>query len=473
MKKPKTKLKPKPPLKPLTRRDSHVKREKHARDALVKLPPPAQIEQMPNEIHPLLYNLLVPLANGGFIPASRTTTAITGKRDRRLAMTPYEVFMIPPPSAQPFRHDEDGDGDINIEDNIQEGDHDELDLEPIETWEHNNPRQEKHKFTPTRTTKIISVYMGDAQQQTPVQSAKYNPEHISRLQSLLWQRGMTANFDFQQITLTPTFSGTVSFAGETVHSEGSGFTSKKLVKENLSKLAIPIVETLGDQAADDKVSDQVLDSANWAGSLQNYTQAYKLPMPDFTEFRTPYTPHLFSCSVRLASSLAIFGSETTLYPNKSTAKKAAAREAVLWVRSQGFDFPEAQVTGGPSTPSMKKQKGFPASPGPGMTGLTQVLQEYDINKFAHLSLPQQLHESVVMMGFSQPEMKSQPSCNGSYGSSIVDLWAQFSELDVQKEPKLAGRVGMVEKVFGRKQAKEQCCKEVLQFLEELRRSRSG
>ncbi|KAK5688444.1 hypothetical protein LTS10_000422 [Elasticomyces elasticus] len=477
MKKPKTKTKLKPQL---TRRDSHVNREKHARDALVKLPPQAQTEHMPNGIHPLLYNLLVPLANGKFIHASQSVTTITNKRDRRLAMTPYEVSITAPPSAQPITHEEDGD--INVEDHIQEGDHDELDIEDMDIWESNNPRQEKHKFTPMQTSKTTPAYVGEIGQHAPVQAVKYNPEHVSRLQSLLWQRGLTANFNLVEST-PASFSGTVSFAGETIHTEGS-FSSKRLAREALSKVAIPIAEKYDpnskkrknsdDQIMDDgTITEDVLNSANWAGSLQNYTQAHKLPMPDYTEFRTPYPPHLFSCTVRVANSLALFGSETTLYSSKSAAKKAAAREAVLWVRSQGAVFPEAQVTGGPLMKRRKSGDLYPAAAVSGMTGLTQVMQDVDVNKLSHLSLAQQVHEVVASMGFSQPQWHSKPSGNGAYGPSWVDVSAIFSKTDVSREPRLAGEICTVEKVFGKKQGKEECCKRVLVFLEELKRGRSG
>ncbi|KAK5748838.1 hypothetical protein LTS12_021076 [Elasticomyces elasticus] len=390
------------------------------------------------------------------------------------------MLMNPFPSAQPLR-DED-DGHINVEDHIQEGDHDELDIEDMDVWESHNPRQEKHKFTPMQASKTTPAYAGEFQQQTPVQSAKYNPEIVARFHDLTWSRGLSYTFDFTETT-PYMFSATVNFAGQTVTSEGS-FTSKKLAKESVCKVAIPMVESYdpnskkrktssGDQVTDEKVSDDVLNSSNWAGTLQNYTQAYKLPMPDFTELRTPYAPHLFSCTVKLASSLAIFGSETTFYSNKSTAKKAAAREAVLWIRSQGFVFKEAQVTGGPSVKRRKSGDNEPAAAVPGITGLTQVMQDIDMNKLSHLSLPQQVHEVVALMGFSQPEWRSELSANGAYGSSFVDMAAFWGVKDVQAEPRLAGPVGKVEKIFGRKQAKEQCCKEVLQFLEELRRSRSG
>ncbi|KAK0272977.1 hypothetical protein LTR91_003144 [Friedmanniomyces endolithicus] len=376
---------------------------------------------------------------------------------------------------------------INVEEHIHEASDDDMDLQDIDDWERENPRQEKHKFVPAtlQTVKVHTDYTTENHKPVASQVAKYNPEIVAKLQSLCWERGLTASFDIVE-TAPRLFAASVSFAGQTVNSEGS-FTAKRLAKENVCRLAIPIVEqfdpnsTKRKESSDegmpvDRITEDELNGSNWAGTLQNFTQGHKLPMPDFTEFRTPYVPHLFSCTVRLASSLDtnFFGSETTLYPTKSAAKKAAAREAVLWIRSQGFIFKEAQVTGGPSTPSMKRQTSLvatptPTTPGAFTTGLTQnVLREVDMNKLAHLSLAQQVHEAVILMGFSQPEWRATPSGDGAFGASYVDMAAHFSILDVQKEPRLAGPICKVERVFGKKQAKEQCCERVLSFLKELK-----
>ncbi|KAK1087510.1 hypothetical protein LTR33_001024 [Friedmanniomyces endolithicus] len=366
---------------------------------------------------------------------------------------------------------------INVEGHIQETSHDDMDLQNIDDWERENPRQEKHRFVPAtlQTVKVHTDYTAENHKPVASQDAKYNPEIVAKLQSLCWERGLTASFDIAE-TAPRLFAASVSFAGQTVNSEGS-FTAKRLAKENVCRLAIPIVEQFDpnskkreDSSSDgmqvDRITDEELNGSNWAGTLQNFTQGHKLPMPDFTEFRTPY----------LAGSLDtnVFGSETTLFPTKSAAKKAAAREAVLWIRSQGFIFKEAQVTGGPSTPSTKRQTSkvaiaTPAASEVVTTGLAQnVLRVVDMNKLARLSLPQQVHEAVGLMGFSQPEWRATPSGDGAFGASYVDMAAHFSTLDVQKEPRLAGPIGKVERVFGKKQAKEQCCEKVLSFLRELK-----
>ncbi|KAK0327366.1 hypothetical protein LTR82_002129 [Friedmanniomyces endolithicus] len=375
---------------------------------------------------------------------------------------------------------------VNVEQHIREASHDDMDLQNIDDWERENPCQEKPMFVPAtlQTVKVHTDYTAKNHKPVASQDAKYNPEIVAKLQSLCWERGLAASFDVAE-TAPRMFAASVSFAGQTVNSEGS-FTAKRLAKENVCRLAIPVVEhfdpnsTKRKESSDegmpvDRITDEELNGSNWAGTLQNFTQGHKLPMPDFTEFRTPYVPHLFSCTVRLASlDTNVFGSETILFPTKSAAKKAAAREAVLWIRSQGFVFKYAQVTGGPSTPSTKRQtllvaKPAPAAPDPVITSLAQnVLQEVDINKLAHLSLPQQVHEAVGLMGFNQPEWRATPSGDGAFGASYVDMGAHFTVLDVQKDPRLAGPIGKVERIFGKKQAKEQCCQKVLSFLQELK-----
>ncbi|KAK1817528.1 hypothetical protein LTR12_008053 [Friedmanniomyces endolithicus] len=373
---------------------------------------------------------------------------------------------------------------INVEEHIQEASHDAMDLQNIDDWERENPRQEKPRFAPAtlQTVKAHTDYTAENHKPVASQDAKYNPDIVAKLQSLCWERGLTASFDIAE-TAPRLFAASVSFAGQTVNSEGS-FTAKRLAKENVCRLAIPIVQQFDpnskkreDSSSDgmqvDRITDEELNGSNWAGTLQNFTQEHKLPMPDFTEFRTPYVPHLFSCTVRLASSLDtnVFGSETTLYPTKSAAKKAAAREAVLWIRSQGFIFKEAQVTGGPSTPSMKRQKSVVAMPTPiasGVVNTQDVLREVDTNKLPYLSLPQRVHEAVILMGFSQPEWRATPSGDGAFGASYVDMAAHFTVLDVQKDLRLAGPIGKVERIFGKKQAKEQCCEKALSFLKELK-----
>ena len=87
-----------------------------------------------------------------------------------------------------------------------------------------------------------------------------------------------------------------------------------------------------------------------------------------------------------------------------------------------------------------------------------------------------MHNLVASLGFQTPRWHHQKSAAASgvplvADSAFVDMALYFHEVDVAVEPGLAGPVGKVERVFGLKRAKEECCKKVLPLLEEIQRSR--
>jgi len=173
--------------------------------------------------------------------------------------------------------------------------------------------------------------------------------------------------------------------------------------------------------------------------------------------------------VRIAEGpLTLFGSETELYPSKPEAKKAAARDAVTWLRDQGKM----------ATP-VKCQRTVEDAPLlPEQTGLTQLVADINVEAPDPTSLPQRVHELVVSLGFSQPSFDSHPSLppGGEFAKSsgaFVDMAANFSAKDVEKDPRLAGPIGKVEHVHGKKTAREMVCRELLPLLEEIKASTLG
>lgn len=68
-----------------------------------------------------------------------------------------------------------------------------------------------------------------------------------------------------------------------------------------------------------------------ANTYTEYAQMRHFPPPEYSESQTATTPYNFASTVRIADGpLTPFGSETDLYPSKNNAKRAAAREAVIW-----------------------------------------------------------------------------------------------------------------------------------------------
>ena len=197
-----------------------------------------------------------------------------------------------------------------------------------------------------------------------------------------------------------------------------------------------------------------------------------MPSPSYEEKQTERPPHLFACAVTLPNyPLSPFGIDSELYSSKTLAKKAAARQAVLWLRDQGRLVPDATNIGDAGASKRQKQDVSAPAAEPGTTGLTQVLHDVDVNAASKKSLPQQVYELVASLGFSQPAFETRPSKSFGQPGAFVDMAARFQGRDVQREPRLAGSVGKVERVFGKKQAREMCCRELLRGLEEIRRSR--
>ena len=242
----------------------------------------------------LLNSLLVSLNNGCLVRASQLLPTNNGNYRREVedlaevgpggsnasrdpnmstsSVLPARSFEIEG-AFRPAEH-------INVEGHIQETSHDDMDLQNIDDWERENPRQEKHRFVPAtlQTVKVHTDYTAENHKPVASQDAKYNPEIVAKLQSLCWERGLTASFDIAE-TAPRLFAASVSFAGQTVNSEGS-FTAKRLAKENVCRLAIPIVEQFDpnskkreDSSSDgmqvDRITDEELNGSNWAGTLQS------------------------------------------------------------------------------------------------------------------------------------------------------------------------------------------------------------
>ena len=90
---------------------------------------------------------------------------------------------------------------------------------------------------------------------------------------------------------------------------------------------------------------------------------------------------------------------------------------------------------------------------------------------------EKVHRKVLSLGLTQqPRYDSRPSVPPSAAAStevgaFVNMWAIFHEHDVAREPLLAGSVGEVRNVFGKKNAKEMCCKEVMVVLDRIAKER--
>lgn len=163
------------------------------------------------------------------------------------------------------------------------------------------------------------------------------------------------------------------------------------------------------------------------------------------------------------SPLQAFGLGYGPFPKKDTAKKAAAMEAVKWLRAEGK---LSQLDSKRLKPSFSSNA--PTLPN-GIPALTEDLMDaIDSSPSGGESLPQQVFNLACKLGFSQPQFHTT-----KHEGHFVSEWATFLEQDVRYEPRLAGEHGRVERIFGKKKAHHESCRLVLRVLKEIQRSRMG
>lgn len=146
-----------------------------------------------------------------------------------------------------------------------------------------------------------------------------------------------------------------------------------------------------------------------------------------------------------------------IFSTKKDARSAAAKAAVLWLRSQGITI--AAVEKRPRNESSAESVTEDAA-GP-------------------KSLPEQVHQLAATLGLKvQPRWVLKPSTLPSgqpivSGSPFYDCHAEFDKRDMIVEERLRGAIGEAKHCLGRKKAKEACCELVIPVLEGIKRKRLG
>ena len=329
----------------------------------------------------------------------------------------------------------------------------------------------------------------------PMPTAKTNGLNTSKFNSLCQLHAIGHQFDLREVA-KGCFSAKVEF-GQHVMEEPGPFPSKKQAKEEICKRALPILEALpapskgtkrkssgGGSPMDtelegysERMMTTVQDDENWVGLLQNFSQQRKTALPDYRHFEADtvdlqrqgmaLTNKKFACTVQVAQAhLHVFGSEEKLFATKTEAKRHAAKDAVTWLRANEF------MPATPPPPKRRKSIANSSPDEPGHTGLTPAFAESNIKE----TFAEKVHRKALSLEFTQPRYDSRPSVPPSTAANtdvgaFVNMWACFQEQDVDREPLLAGNVGEVRNVFGKKNAKEMCCKEVMTVLDRIAKGR--
>jgi len=325
------------------------------------------------------------------------------------------------------------------------------------------------------------------EKRVPARAVPVNPEYSIKFNDLCVKHFIVPAFE-HDMPHQQCDTVTVQFGDRKVDAIGP-FASKKHAKEEVCKLAWPQLLEMDDhlqnkrkkpepsQSFSGGIDSELLAAENFIGLLQEYTQANRQGSPIYEDSRTITTPIRFACTVRIEDMPGTpLGSSTDFYQSKQEAKRAAAREAVLWLRSQGKMRP--------APPSVNKRLKLDQPSAMELsaesTGLTQLVSYDGLDPGAKTTSAARLHELAAVLGFRPPIYESHPSVPPpgktldahEMNSAFVDMYVRFSNQDVQKDSRLAGPLGKVEHVHGRKTAKEQCCREAVRILEEIQRERA-
>ncbi|EME83452.1 uncharacterized protein MYCFIDRAFT_211345 [Pseudocercospora fijiensis CIRAD86] len=207
-----------------------------------------------------------------------------------------------------------------------------------------------------------------------------------------------------------------------------------------------------------------LHEERWINIVYEYIQKAKLGPPAFEERGVHPSTGPFTCTLRLPNGPLIpFGSDLGTFKKKSDAKLAAAQQATKWLRSQGLVAQSTAKRRRSSTEAQLASDSIPVALGE--TGLTQALtRQLGMDHTAEQgTLPERCTKLIVELGFSQPTFEFEPLEGAFY-----NVHATFNSRDENVEPRLSGKIGRVEAVYGKKQAKEQCWREISKVLEAIR-----
>ncbi|EME46589.1 hypothetical protein DOTSEDRAFT_125731 [Dothistroma septosporum NZE10] len=252
------------------------------------------------------------------------------------------------------------------------------------------------------------------------------------------------------------------------------YASKRDAKEAICEKNLSRLEEFGTQkkrrnsAHQQGVSLMPLgfEDENWIGVLTGYLQMKQLPPAEYGPSGLHPSMGPWFCTVRFSGSpLTPFGHGMGPFARKDEAKKVAAMQAVHWLRQQGMLDQ--------STNKRRRCGAEPTVLAPGDTGLSQSVQHLAVKSEnspprnrAIKSLPQQVHDTALRLGFTQPAFPTE-----QLEGSFVNMWAIFNPNDARKEPKLTGEVCRIGPIYGKKTAKDECCRELLGLLGEIEQAR--
>ncbi|KAE8823390.1 hypothetical protein HRS9139_09799 [Pyrenophora teres f. teres] len=266
------------------------------------------------------------------------------------------------------------------------------------------------------------------------------------------------------------------------------FNSKQEAKEAVSEKALAVLEELeregrvtgdrnktkksnaGNTAAATLVEDEEPDE-NWIGQLLEFQRSISAPQPTYTDYASGTR---FACLLTLENHPSPFGSLDALFSSKKSARRAAARAAVMHFKDQGI-WPDDFTSAG----GIRKKKTPPTQP-------QQQQQSTTTDTTTPTTLPPPRRLSSTFSP-STPGSNSGPTYAYRVATLARDLALPTPEWHFTHHPSdptfhtvscffkdagpHAGPIGEVRNVYGKKKAKEECARLTLEYLVRVRGER--
>lgn len=200
---------------------------------------------------------------------------------------------------------------------------------------------------------------------------------------------------------------------------------------------------------------------NWLGLLNHFCQTASTPPPKFLEYQGA-TDVIFSatCSISMpGSNEIVFGDPTSYCTTKKAARAQAARDAVLYLRDKHL-LPTEGLKSGIHTPADVSRKRTPLGELPASDNAQNDIDDPSYSPSSQVPVMQQILALCRTMRVVCPAFTYTPDPQCPAFMSAAAFFPGESDLQ--------GPIGFVERVFGKKKAKEECAKRVLVVLGELR-----
>ncbi|MCJ1378906.1 hypothetical protein MMC17_002005 [Xylographa soralifera] len=277
-------------------------------------------------------------------------------------------------------------------------------------------------------------------------SGPYSAASVSRFYELCQDKGLTPLFTITADPLRPQhFAGSLAVGPATLVLDASQ-PSKKEARQLLAERGCALVRAMAPRVARAD-HDPPAQAENWVGKLLEFSALNPdQPAPTFTDFASG---NAFACECRVVQREgAPFGGADVLFASKKAAKAHAAREAVQFLIRSG----ELEADG--SVRKKRKKVGG---------GAVRAEEE---GRQGEKSWGERVVDLCATLNLHLPTYRL--AANDPIAPNIYSGAAHF-----ESEPLLRAPVGEVRNVFGRKNAREECARGVVAFLEGVRRGRGG